>query len=139
MKKLNLCTIGLLSILCLFGCSNKNYDDNVFTTTDDLYAVMEISMNGYDNAIDNYSDTYYQISDYNYQYNDDKETIEINIKVSHYDDDEKLLKGGTMTYLAMLIDTNYTIYESFEHPSITINVYNQNGDFILSNEFQYGE
>ena len=67
------------------------------------------------------------------------ETIEINIKVSHYDDDEKLLKDGTMTYLAMLIDTNYTIYESFEHPSIIINVYNQNGDFILSNEFKYGE
>lgn len=139
MKKLNLCVIGLLSVLCLFGCSNiqPNYDDAIFTETDDLNGVIKLIMMDYDKGFDKSGDIYYDISDYNYQYDKDKEMIEINIKISHYDDNIELLKSGTINYLFMIIDYNYTVYESFNHPSMTINVYDQNGNFILTSEFRF--
>lgn len=139
MKKVNLCVIGLLSMLCLFGCSNiqPNYDNTTFTETDDLNAVMELIMMDYDKGLDKSGDVYYDISDYNYQYDKDKEMIEISIKISHYDDNIELLKSGTINYLFMIIDYNYTVYESFNHPSMIINVYDQNGNFILTSEFQF--
>lgn len=139
MKKVNLCVIGLLSMLCLFGCSNiqPNYDNTTFTETDDLNAVMELIMMDYDKGLDKSGDVYYDISDYNYQYDKDKEIIEVNIKISHYDDNTELLKSGTINYLFMIIDYNYTVYESFNHPSMIINVYDQNGNFILTSEFQF--
>lgn len=139
MKKINLCVIGLLSVLCLFGCSNiqPNYDDAIFTETDDLNGVIKLIMMDYDKGFDKSGDVYYDISDYNYQYDKDKEMIEINIKISHYDDNIELLKSGTINYLFMIIDYNYTVYESFNHPSMTINVYDQNGNFILTSEFRF--
>ena len=139
MKKLNLCVIGLLSVLCLFGCSNiqPNYDDAIFTETDDLNGVIKLIMMDYDKGFDKSGDIYYDISDYNYQYDKDKEMIEINIKISHYDDNIELLKSGTINYLFMIIDYNYTVYESFNHPSMIINVYDQNGNFILTSEFRF--
>ena len=139
MKKLNLCVIGLLSVLCLFGCSNiqPNYDDAIFTETDDLNGVIKLIMMDYDKGFDKSGDVYYDISDYNYQYDKDKEMIEINIKISHYDDNIELLKSGTINYLFMIIDYNYTVYESFNHPSMIINVYDQNGNFILTSEFRF--
>lgn len=141
MKKVNLCVIGLLSMLCLFGCSNiqPNYDNTTFTETDDLNAVMELIMMDYDKGLDKSGDVYYDISDYNYQYDKDKEIIEVNIKISHYDDNTELLKSGTINYLFMTIDHNYTIYESFNHPLMIINVYDQNGYFILTGEFQFNK
>lgn len=139
MKKLTLCVIGLLSALCLFGCSNiqPNYDDTIFTETDDLNGVMKLIMMDYDKGFDKTGDVYYDISDYNYQYDKDKEVIEINIKISHYDDNIELLKSGTINYLFMIMDYNYTVYESFNHPSMIINVYDQNGNFILTSEFRF--
>lgn len=139
MKKVNLYVMGLLGVLCLFGCSNiqPNYDDVIFTETDDLNGVIKLIMMDYDKGFDKSGDVYYDISDYNYQYDKDKEMIEINIKISHYDDNIELLKSGTINYLFMIIDYNYTVYESFNHPSMIINVYDQNGNFILTSEFRF--